>query len=112
MNDAFLDLINWTDGSEGSLPEGNGMCENLRQYSKVKMEERLGKVGPPSLDPESDECREYLTRRKAATRDALHWKDNYLLFRTCVRAGATQKVASALGGVCKGRMSDIFYEWA
>lgn len=35
-NDAFLDMINYTEGCE----EGNGLCENLVRYSKVSMEER------------------------------------------------------------------------
>ena len=28
-NDAFLDSINYADGSEGSLPQADGMCEIL-----------------------------------------------------------------------------------
>ena len=35
-NDAFLDLINYTEACE----EGNGLCENLVRYSKVTMSER------------------------------------------------------------------------
>lgn len=35
-NDAFLQLLNYADGSPGSMPEGDGLLENLRPYSKVK----------------------------------------------------------------------------
>ena len=35
-NDAFLDLLNFTEGCE----EGNGLCENLAQYSKISIARR------------------------------------------------------------------------
>ena len=57
LNDAFLEIINFADGSEGSLPVGDGMCENMRRYSKVSSEERDGTVPPPCMDPDSDEYR-------------------------------------------------------
>ena len=53
QNDAFLELINYTDWSEGSFLIGDGMCDNLRIYSEVPMEERLWHIEPPDLD--SDE---------------------------------------------------------
>ena len=53
LNDAFLELINYAGVSEGSYPTGDGLCENLRVYSKVPWEERSGEVAPPSLDRES-----------------------------------------------------------
>ena len=35
-NDAFLDVINFTEGCE----PGEGLCENLSRYSKVSIDER------------------------------------------------------------------------
>ena len=35
-NDAFLDLVNFTDHCE----PGQGLCENLVRYSRVSVEER------------------------------------------------------------------------
>lgn len=36
QNDLFLEVINFADGTEGSFPEGDGLCENLRPYNKIK----------------------------------------------------------------------------
>ena len=77
QNNAFLELINYADGSEGSFPIGDGMRENLRIYSKVPIEERLGHVEPPDLD--SSEYKTYLRKSKTARKGGLTWKDNYLL---------------------------------
>jgi hypothetical protein len=109
-NDAFLELLNYADGSEGSLPPGDGMCENLRPYSKVTMAERTGEKPPPSMDDE--EYAAYLVRRNRARKEgAMTWKDDYLAYCIYVRAGTTQEFAAALVGISVGRMSDIFHEW-
>ena len=50
LNDAFLEIINYAE----AFDEGDGMCENLRQYSKVKWDERKGTVAPPCME-EGDE---------------------------------------------------------
>ena len=52
QNDAFLDLLNYADGSEGSFPVGDGLLENLRPYSKVSRAERSGVVDAPTLGDE------------------------------------------------------------
>lgn len=112
QNDAFLDLINYADGSEGAHPEGDGMCENLRQYStKVKREERSGEVAPPSMDPDSDEYKKHISRKKAARAGGLTWKDDYLAYCLYIRCGLTMIAAACLVGIEVGRMSDIFHEW-
>ncbi len=66
QNDAFLELINFTDSSEGSLPVGDGLCENLRQYTDVSPKERAGKVPPPTMDHNSEEYKRHLNKFKAA----------------------------------------------
>jgi hypothetical protein len=109
-NDAFLELLNFADGSEGSLPPGDGMCENLRPYSKVTMAERSGEKPPPSMD--DDEYADYLARRNRARKEGgLTWKDDYFAYCIYVRAGTTQEFAAALVAISVGRMSDIFHEW-
>ena len=40
LNDAWLELMNFTDG-EGCFDEGDGLCENLRRYLKVRFDERI-----------------------------------------------------------------------
>ncbi|KAL7534641.1 hypothetical protein ACHAXR_006013 [Thalassiosira sp. AJA248-18] len=110
QNDEFLELINYADGSEGSFLVGDGLCENLRPYSKVKREERSGEVDPPSLD--TDEYEKYLKKRRAAMRNGMRWKDDYLAYCIYVRAGTTQAFAATLVGICVTRMSDIFHEWS
>ena len=112
QNDAFLELINYADGDEESFPIGDGLCENLRSYSKVKMDERSGAVDPPSLDAESDDYAKYLRKRSSAMKSGISWKDDYLAFCIYVRAGTTQSFAASLVGISEGRMSDIFHEWA
>ena len=111
INDAFLEIINYTDGSEGSYPKGDGLCENLRPYSHVKRAERSGKVVPPSMDPESDEyidkIRRAKNRRKGAFKEYPRtWKDDYLAFCIYVRSGTTQEFCAGLCGVSEGHMSD------
>ena len=46
----YLDALNYTDGSEGSFPEGDGLCENLRAPNDVDWEELAGTKAPPSMD--------------------------------------------------------------
>jgi hypothetical protein len=38
QNEKFLDALSYTDGSEGSFPEGDGLCENLRAPNDVDWE--------------------------------------------------------------------------
>ena len=109
QNDAFLDLLNFADGSPGSFPRGDGLCENARLYSKVTWEERSGKISPPSLNPDSDEYAGWLRRSRA--RQELGWKDRYLLFCIYLRSGATMKFVATLGGVGLTTMSNIFRSW-
>jgi len=111
-NDAFLDILNYTDGTEGSYKVGDGLCENLRPYSSVEWEEREGKREFQCVDPESDEYKSYLSHRRAALNNGMTWKDDYLAFCIYVRAGTTQAFAASLMGISTKRMSDIFHEWA
>ena len=60
QNVAFLKLINFADGKEGSFIKGDGLCENVRSYSKVQMEEQSGQVDPPSLEAEFEDYVKYL----------------------------------------------------
>ena len=43
QNDLFLEVLNYADGSPGSYPEGDGLCENLRRYQDVGWDERSDK---------------------------------------------------------------------
>ena len=54
LNNAFLKVINYADGSDGAFPEGDGLCQNLRAYSHVTMAEQRGEQEPPCLDPDSE----------------------------------------------------------
>jgi hypothetical protein len=116
LNDAWLELINYADGTEGAFPKGDGLCENLRAYSvDVKMSERKGEQDPPSLDPDSDEYKQFLKKRRAkkgSIENVMTWKDDYLAFCLYIRAGMTQKAIAGLCGISEGRMSDIVHEWA
>lgn len=107
--DEFLDLLNFTDGSEGSRPVGDGYCENLRPYSKVKWDERGNEVAAPALNKE--EYAAYLKRRNAAKKEGMTWKDDFLAWCIYVRAGTTMEFAAAVVAISIGRMSDIFHEW-
>ena len=112
QNDAFLDIINFADGSDGSFDAGDGLCENLRCYSKIDMKERSGCNDPPSLNHDSDEYMAYLRKRRAAMKGSMTWKDDYFAFCLYVRAGTTQSFAASIVGISVGRMSDVFHEWA
>ena len=50
-NDAFLDLINFTEG----CPPGDGLCENLVRYSKVSVKARKQFNTAPDDDDSSDD---------------------------------------------------------
>ena len=80
QNDAFLELINYADGSDGSFDVGDGLCKNLRCYSKVDTKEQSGDHDPPSLNHNSDEYRAYLQKRRAAMKGSMTWKDDYFAF--------------------------------
>jgi hypothetical protein len=108
LNDAFLEIINYAE----AFDEGDGMCENLRQYSKVKWDERKGEVEPPCME-EGDEYTKLIKKKKAARlRYERHWKDDYLVFCLYVRCGLTLAAAGSLCGVEVGRTSDIVHEWS
>ena len=118
-NDAFLKLLNHTDGTPNSFPEGDGLLENLRPFSHLPPGEKFGDRPPPSLDEE--DYRKYLKRSKAAKMSSPNtkkhnylrtYKDDYLAFCIYVRAGPTQEFAAALCGIGGSHMSDIFYAWA
>jgi hypothetical protein len=110
-NDAFLELMNYADGSEGSMPVGDGLLENLRPYSKVSRAERAGEVEPPSLNAE--EYAKWLQRRNRARKeDALTYKDEYLAYCLYVRAGCTMEFIESLMRISDGTMSDIFHAWS
>ena len=101
-NDAFLDIINFADGSDGSFDAGDGLCENLRCYSKIDIKERSGCNDPPSLNHDSDEYMTYLRKRRAAMKGLMTWKDDYFAFCLYVRAGTTQSFAASIVGISVG----------
>ena len=96
QNDAFLKLINCADGMEGAFPEGDGLCENLRCYSKIRMDERSGALDPPSIDPTATEYVAYLQRQRAALKSGMTWKDDYFAFCIYTCGGTTQQMADAI----------------
>jgi len=112
QNDAFLEILNFADGSPGSYDVVDGLCENLRPYSKVKRPERSGEVEPPTMDGDSKEYKEYINRSKGNSKGDRTWKDDYLTWCLYVRAGCTSDFVSTLCGIYDGRMSDILREWA
>lgn len=40
-NEAFVEMINFTDGSPGSCAQGDGLCGNLVRYSKISIDQRI-----------------------------------------------------------------------
>ena len=114
QNNAFLELINFSDVSEGAFPVGDELCQNLRQYLKVTMDECAGNVPLHYFEPDSDRYKKYFKRREAyLKRDDTNirtWKDDYLLFYIYVRSGTAQKFADTLDDISKGRILDVFHE--
>ena len=84
QNDAFLELINYADGSDGSFANGDGLCENVCCYSKVKIDKRSGAVDPLSLDAESNKYAKYLRKRSSAMKAGMSWKAILHFSFTCV----------------------------
>ena len=113
QNDAFLDILNYADGSDGSFEVSDGLCENLRPYSHVERSERSGEVPPPVKIHGSEDYMTYLKRSKAARQSfGRTWKDDYLSWCIYVRAGTTQEFAACISGISSDYMSDIFHGWA
>ena len=110
-NDAFLKMCNHTDGSDGSLPEGDGYLENLRAYSHVTMKEREGEVLPPSFDPDSSDYKEHLARSCPARLDGVTYQDEYFAWSVALRSGMTQDAIRGLFGFSSGKMSDVVHSW-
>ena len=73
QNNAFLELLNYADGSPGAFPVKDGLCENNRPYSKVPMDERSGKIEPPWLCADSGEYEDYLYRRRKGMNNNMSW---------------------------------------
>ena len=110
LNGAFLELMNYFDGSYGAFPDGDGLCENLRPCSRVPRKERSGESEPSALNAE--EYENYIRRQKSQMTSKRTWKDDYLGYCLYVQAGTTQGFAASICGVSVGRMSHIFHEWS
>ena len=88
LNDAFLELLNYADGSNKAFPVGNGLCKNACAYSHVVRRERSSEAQPPALNAE--EYADYLRRQKARMTSERMWKDDYHSYCIYVQAGKTQ----------------------
>ena len=110
QNDAFLEILYHTDGTEEALNKGDGMCENLRPYAKVSQAECNGDIDLSTLEGAAYD--EFLKRLKAAKSSSERdWKDDYLAYCIYVRAGATQAFAAGLCGISEVQMSKILSKW-
>ena len=112
QNEAFLEILNYADGSPGSFPVGDGLCENIRPYSHVSRAERNGAKSPPCFDMDSREYKQYIVNSKANSLKDRMWKDDYFTWCMYVRCGMTEEAAAGLSGISTPRMSNIFHEWA
>ena len=112
QNDAFLSIINYADNGRGSFPKGDGLCENMCQYSKLNRVEQDGDDEPTLMDMDLKEYKDHLKMSKGGHINGCTLKDNYPVFCIYVRAGTTQIFAACLCGISAGCMSDIFHEWA
>lgn len=138
-NDAFLDLINWTEGCE----DGDGLCQNLVRYDKVSMEKRKEYNGigisdnddTPSASGEGEDDMSVgsdagtglseIADRMAVDGDddsegspklgrnrKLGWKDEYLVYCFYARCNISMRRVAALFGIGSTLVHNIVCAWA
>jgi len=110
QNDLFLEVVNFADGTEGSFPVGDGLCENMRPYNKIKPDERDGLKDPPCMDMNSPEYAKYIEKSKRTR--SRSYKDDFFAFCVYLKSGATQEFVACLFGMSQATMSNIFHNWA
>jgi hypothetical protein len=103
QNDLFLEVLNWTDGSDDSNTPGDGMCEHLRRYSNVSHDERSGKTQP-----------DYERKpKKGGRKRLLDWKTEWFVYNVYCHCGWTQnQIAPIFGLASEKAVSDIIHSWA
>jgi hypothetical protein len=128
-NDAFLDLLNFTEGRE----PGDGLCENMRRYNLVKMSERKqynnigvdgsdsGTVDDESLTLDDDDSQGddsdtnddggYSSNR--GRKRKMHWKTEWLVYCFYVHCGMSmERIMPFFGIKSNTTVHNIVYGWA
>ena len=102
-NNLFLEMLNWTDRSEGSREPGDGLCENMRRYRTVPFDERQGKADP----------RDAPAPTRGGQQRKLDWKTEWLVYNVYCHCGWTQEQVAPLFGLKSPTLvGDIIYAWA
>ena len=113
-NDAFLDLLNFTEGCD----EGDGLCENMRRYSTVSMAERMRYNGMGSDDDMSiseDDCEDEEEDGNETARGrkrSLDWKTEWLVYCCYVKCGMNMEQIIPFFGIGQTKVHNIVYAWA
>lgn len=119
-NVLFLHLVNDTD----NRPPGDGMCENMRRYSKVSMEERKrynNVLSDDDMSISSADSNESSNSNGSEDRESrmrgrnrkFDWMTEWLIFCFYSRCGISQERIAPLFGIKSSTtVHNIVYGWA
>jgi len=109
-NEAFLEVINYAEGTEGACEAGDGLCECLARYTKLSIEERK-KFAEITGE---DECQEGISENHASghRQGKLDYKSEYLVYNIYVHCGWTERLIAPLFDVSPMTVHNIIYAWA
>ena len=115
-NEAFLDLINYTEACE----PGEGLCENMVRYHHVSVRDRLQFQNDQDAMDDGDAGDGLATTLAAASateerggkQRKVSWKTEWLVFCFFARCNVSMNRIATLFGVGKTLVNDIVYAWA
>jgi hypothetical protein len=101
-NNAFLDLINFTDGCD----PGDGLCENIVRFFKVSIADRREFQRNEIMDIDNNAGRPRGRGRK------LDWKTEWLVYNFYSQCGVSMIRVSKLFVIGMSLVHDSVYAWA
>jgi hypothetical protein len=105
-NDAFLEAINYADGSDGCLPPDDGMCEGLLRYTSLRMNDRARLKEDPAATVGSQSPLGKRRKRKCS------FKTDWLIYNVYVHSGWTLNQIAPLFGVGASYIHNVLYSWS
>lgn len=121
-NEEFLRVINYTDDDyDGTLEEGDGLCERYRRYSTVSIEQRVAEQQSDktySTSASNDETPgtsgETLPSdgSRCGQKRKLDYRTEWLIYNLYIHAGWTELQIEPLDDVGYTTIYNIIYFWA
>jgi hypothetical protein len=104
LNEAFLEVINYADGSEGACEEGDGLCQRLARYTHLSIAKRKAAAAAGELACQGS--------TKKHGQGPLDYKTEYLAYCLYAHAGMTQRRIAPFFGISETTIHNTVYCWA